>query len=183
MLDRIVAVVNNEVITRADLAERTRFAAMQLKQQGTPPPPREVLERQILERLITDRVQLQHAKETGLRVDDPSSTAPSSASPRRTSSRVQAAARGAGKRRRAFPRFREDIRNEILLSRLREREVDNRIVVTEGEIDNLHQRAAGANRARRGVQPLAHPGDGPGERQPGADPGPPRPRRAGARSN
>ena len=70
MLDRIVAVVNNEVITRGDLAERARMAAMQLKQQGTPPPPHEVLERQTLERLITSSVQLQYAKETGLRVDD-----------------------------------------------------------------------------------------------------------------
>ena len=69
-LDRIVAVVNDDVITRLDLDERVRFAYLQLKQQGTPPPPREALEKQILDRLVIDRAQLQLAKETGLRVDD-----------------------------------------------------------------------------------------------------------------
>ena len=70
VLDRIVAVVNNEVITRGALDERVRFVTLQLKQQGTPLPTREDLERQTLERMITGRVQLQVAKETGLRVDD-----------------------------------------------------------------------------------------------------------------
>ena len=70
VIDRIVAVVNNEVITRGDLEERFRVATAQLKKQGTPPPPRDVLEKQLLDRLIIDRVQLQFARETGLRVDD-----------------------------------------------------------------------------------------------------------------
>src|SRR5262245_51499660 len=70
VIDRIVAVVNNEVITRGDLDERYRVATTQLRQQGTPPPPRDVLEKQLLDRMVIDRVQLQLAKETGLRVDD-----------------------------------------------------------------------------------------------------------------
>src|SRR5262245_27982692 len=69
VIDRIVAVVNNEVITRADLEERFRVATAQLKKQGTQPPPRDVLEKQILDRMVMDRVQLQLARETGLRVD------------------------------------------------------------------------------------------------------------------
>lgn len=137
VLDRIVAVVNNEVITRSDLDEGARLAAQQLKQQGTPPPPRGVLEKQVLERLISGRVLLQLAKETGLRVDD--------------SELDRAIQRIAQENKLALPglraalerdgvpfsRFREDIRNEIVLARLREREVDNRIVVTDSEIDNF----------------------------------------------
>jgi len=137
VLDRIVAVVNDEVITRNDLEERTRLALMQLKQQGTPPPPRDALEKQILERMITDRVQLQFAKETGLRVDD--------AELDRALNRIAEQNKmSLGEMREAlardgvpFARFREDIRGEIIMTRLREREVENKILVTEGEIDNL----------------------------------------------
>ena len=137
VLDRIVAVVNNEVITRADLSNRTQLAALQLKQQGTPLPPREVLARQVLERLISTSVQLQLAKETGLRVDD---TELDRAIQRiATENKLDLKGLRAAVERDgiAFDRFREDIRGEIIMARLREREVDNRIVVTESEIDNF----------------------------------------------
>ena len=148
MLDRIVAVVNNEVITRGDLADRTRFAATQLKQQGTPPPPHEVLERQTLERLISSRVQLQHAKETGLRVDDGELDRAIQRIAQENKLTVQALRATLEKDGVPFSQFREDIRDEILLSRLREREVENRIVVTDGEIATLHTQQG--QRARRG---------------------------------
>lgn len=137
VLDRIVAVVNNEVITRADLTNHTQVAAVQLKQQGTPPPSREVLERQVLERLISTSVQLQFARETGLRVDD---TELDRAIQRiATENKLDLKGLQAALERDGVPfaRFREDIRSEIIMARLREREVDNRIVVTEGEIDNF----------------------------------------------
>jgi peptidyl-prolyl cis-trans isomerase SurA len=136
-LDRIVAVVNNEVITRNSLEERTRLALKQLQQRGTAPPPRGVLERQLLERMITDWVQLHFARETGLRVDD--------VELERALGRIAEENKLSMPQLRAalerdgvpFNRFREDIRNEIILARLREREVNNKIVVTESEIDNF----------------------------------------------
>ncbi len=136
-IDRIVAVVNDEVITGLDLAERVRFAQRQLQQQGTPPPPPAVLERQILDRMIGDRAQLQYAKETGLRIDD--------AELERALGRIAqenklslADLRTAIERDGVpFAKFREDIRSEIVMARLREREVDNKIVITDGEIDNF----------------------------------------------
>jgi peptidyl-prolyl cis-trans isomerase SurA len=137
VLDNIVAVVNNEVITRGVLAERTRFAAAQLKQQGTPPPPHAVLERQTLERMISTRVQLQHAKETGLRVDEAELDRAIQRVAQENKLSVQALRAALEKDGVPFSRFREDIRDEILLSRLREREVENRVVVTDGEIDNF----------------------------------------------
>src|SRR6185436_6469441 len=70
VIDRIVAVVNDEAITARELDERSKFALKQLAQQGTAPPPLPVIERQLLERMIGDRVQLQFAKDSGLRVDD-----------------------------------------------------------------------------------------------------------------
>jgi peptidyl-prolyl cis-trans isomerase SurA len=137
VLDRIVAVVNNEVITRGDLDNQLRFALLQLKQQGTPPPPHDILQRQILERLISTSVQVQLAKDTGLRVDDTEldrAIQRIAQDNKLTLPQLQATLEKDGM---PFAKFREDIRNQILLARLREREVDNRIVVTESEIDNF----------------------------------------------
>ena len=136
-IDRIIAVVNEDVITRLDLDERLRLATLRMKQQGTPPPARDVLEKQILDRLISDRVQLQLARETGLRVDDTELD--------RTIQRIAQDNKLTVEQMRAalekdglpYARFREDIRTEIILVRLREREVDNRIAVAESEIDGF----------------------------------------------
>lgn len=137
VIDRIVAIVNDEAITARELEERSRFAMKQLSQQGTAPPPRAVVERQLLERMIGDRVQLQFAKDSGLRVDD--------AELERAIQRIAeqnkltAPALRTQLERDGVPytKFREDIRNEIVMTRLREREVDNKLVITESEIDTL----------------------------------------------
>ncbi len=134
-VDRIVAVVNNEVITRYELDARITDSIQELNRRGTPAPPRAELERQVLERMITERVQLQFAKETQLKVDDLELD--------RTVSRIAEANKMTLPEFRKvferdgipFSRFREDLRNEVLVQRLREREVDNRISVAESEID------------------------------------------------
>src|SRR3977135_2346324 len=70
LVDRIVAVVNKEVITYSELYEAVGMAERQLRRQGPPAPERPVLERQMLERLIIDKAQLQMARETGIRIDE-----------------------------------------------------------------------------------------------------------------
>src|SRR5689334_1210390 len=70
LIDRIVAVVNKEVITQFELAERVDRVAKDLQRRGTSVPDRGELERQVLERLIVEKVQLQYARDSGLRVDD-----------------------------------------------------------------------------------------------------------------
>jgi peptidyl-prolyl cis-trans isomerase SurA len=137
VLDRIVAVVNDEAITERELEERARFALKQLAQQGTTPPPRGVVERQLLERMIADRVQVQFAKETGLRVDDAELDRAISRIAEQNKITLQQLRATLEKDGVPFAKFREDIRNEIVMSRLREREVDNKIVITESEIDAL----------------------------------------------
>ena len=130
-VDRIVAVVNDEVITQFDLALRTKLAVAQLSRQGTALPPAEVLERQVLERMISDRVQLQLARETGIRIDDgqlEKILSRIAAENKMTLPQFREAIERDGM---AFTRFREDLRDEVLISRLREREVDSRVVVTE----------------------------------------------------
>ena len=141
-VDRIVAVVNDEVITQNDLTDRVALVTRQLQRQGGQLPASDVLSRQILERMINDLLQVQLAKETGIKVDD--------ATLDRTIERIaqennlsltdfRTALERDGVK---FPRFREDIRNEILLARLREREVDNGIIVTDAEVETELARQA-----------------------------------------
>jgi peptidyl-prolyl cis-trans isomerase SurA len=137
LLDRIVAIVNDEAITALELDERARFAMKQLAQQGTSPPPKAVVERQLLERMIGDRVQLQLAKESGLRVDDTELERAIGRIAEQNKMSVEALRSTLASDGVPYAKFREDIRNEIIMSRLREREVDNKIVVTESEIDAL----------------------------------------------
>src|SRR3989338_1597408 len=70
LVDRIVAIVNKEVITLSELNEAVAGAERQLLRQGTQAPSREVLLRQMLERMVMDKAQLQLARDTGIRVDE-----------------------------------------------------------------------------------------------------------------
>ncbi|KAB2937844.1 MAG: molecular chaperone SurA [Rhodocyclaceae bacterium] len=139
--DRIIAVVNDEVVTAHELRSRVATVERQLRQQGTQMPPRDVLEKHVLERLIVDRAQLQFAKETGLQVDD--AQLDQTLARIAEGNRMGLAQFRASLERDGIPwmKFREDIRDEMVIGRLREREVDSKIVVTEGEIDNFLQTA------------------------------------------
>ena len=142
--DRIIAVVNDEVITLNELKARIAAVERQLRQQGTQMPPRDVLEKHILERLIVDRVQIQFARETGLRIDD--AQLDQTLARIAEGNRMDLAQFRASLEQDGIPwaKFREDIRNEIIVSRIREREVDSKIVVSEGEIDNFLESAGAA---------------------------------------
>src|SRR5438093_7146471 len=137
LVDRIVAVVNKEVITQYELAARMNRVLKDLQRRGTSLPERGEIERQVLERLIAEKVQLQFARETGLRVDDLELD--------RTVNRVAEGNKLSLTEFRntlerdsiRFDAFREELRNEILMNRLRDREVTGKITVSEGEIENL----------------------------------------------
>src|SRR2546429_1986168 len=132
-IDRVIAVVNDEAITQYELEEARRIVLQQLKQQNVQQPAADVLDKQVLERLITERALLQFAKESGIKVDD--------TQVERTIQRIaednkltmdtlrQALARD----NIVYAKYRDDVRNEIVVQRLREREVDNRITVSDAE--------------------------------------------------
>lgn len=134
--DHIVAVVGSEVITYYELRSRLDDALVQLQKQGTPLPPQDVLERQMLERVIMDRAQLQYAKETGLQIDDnqlDQAIGRIAANNKLNLQQFRAALEKDGIQ---YAKFREEIRSEMLTVRLREREVDSKLVISDGEIDN-----------------------------------------------
>lgn len=134
--DRIIAVVNSEVITLNELRQRLDSVVSQLRRQGTPLPPADVLEKQMLERMVVDKVQVQFARENGIRIEDAQldmALNRIAANNKMTLAQFRQALEKDGI---AFAKFREEIRQEITVSRLREREVDAKLLVSEGEIDN-----------------------------------------------
>ena len=137
-IDRIVAVVNGEVVTSIELDRETRIANETLRRQGTSLPQRDVLERQLLERIVSKLVIVQYARQTGLRVSDAELEVAleriATENKMRGVAELRAAIEQSGV---PFDKFREDLRSEILISRLREREVDNRISVTDAEIQSF----------------------------------------------
>jgi len=155
LVDRIVAVVNKEVVTLSELSERRDYAERQLRRQGTPLPERAVLERQILERLILEKAQLQLAHESGIRVDELQLDRAIERIAQNNNLSLAAFRQALEKDGVEFGRFREEIRQQILLTRLREREVEERIEVSEGEIDLYLEENQAAGKARAEYN-LAH---------------------------
>ncbi|MBK6401120.1 MAG: peptidylprolyl isomerase [Rhodocyclaceae bacterium] len=154
-LDRIVAVVNSEAITLFELRSRLTMVERQLRGQNVQLPPRDVMEKQLLERLIVDRAQMQFARDAGMDVPDDELDAALrriAESNRLSLPEFKEALERDGL---AWRKFREEIRQEITISRLREREVENRIVISEGEIDNYLETAGQPGQNAEIVQ-LAH---------------------------
>ena len=135
-MDRIIAIVDQGVITEQELIDRTRIIKAQLEKQGTQQPPDNVLERQVLERLIADSLQLQMAAQTGVKVDDTQLDKTIERIAAQNKMNVEEFRVMLEKDGVPLRKFREDIRNEITIARIREREVDNKLNISEGEIDN-----------------------------------------------
>ncbi len=137
VVDQIVAVVNDEAITQVELDERTQTLADQLARQnsGGSPPEHSVLSRQVLERMITDRVLVQYGKENGMRVDDGTLDRAIARIAEENKASLEDFRKGLEKDGMIWSRFREDIRNEILFARLRDREVESHVNVTDAEVD------------------------------------------------
>ena len=135
-LDKIVAVVGKNIIMESELDLKLSTVITQMKQRDASLPPPDILRRQVLERMVMTQIQLQHAKNTGVRVDDETLN--------RTINDIAAGNNMSLSEFRtmiekdgfSYAQFRENIRNEIAISRLRQRQVDSRISVTNKEIDN-----------------------------------------------
>jgi peptidyl-prolyl cis-trans isomerase SurA len=135
-LDAIIAVVNDDVVMASELKRMVRRVQREIEQRGGELPSDRVLNRQVLERLVLTKIQLQTARQTGVQVDDESLNRAMSniaAENGMTLAQFRQAVESEGY---GFVQFREDIRSEIMVSRLRQRQVDNLIHVSDREIDN-----------------------------------------------
>ena len=136
-VDRIVAVVNEDVILESEMNNRLRTVRGQLAQRNTKPPSEQVLRTQVLERLVMNRLQLQAAARTGIRIDDRALNAAISRIGQQNNlslAQFRAALEADGF---DFEVFREDIRNEMTISRLLQRRVRQRIDISDQEINNF----------------------------------------------
>lgn len=142
-IDRIVAVVNDGVILESELQSFLAGVKAQIRSRGANLPPEDVLRRQALERLVMQKLQLQTAEETGIRVDDETLNQAVLSIAQRNNMSLDQFRRALEADGYSFAQFRENIRDEILIGRLQQRNVDERIQVSDQEIDNLlaNQRA------------------------------------------
>ena len=145
-LDRIVAVVNEGVITQDQLDSRTRAATAQLHRQKVQLPPPDVLRRQVLDQMITERAQVQQAKEAGVRVEDNELSQALdriAANQKVSTAQMRQTVEKDGMK---WNDFREEIRDQMMIARIREREVDAKINISPGEVDNFlaNQASAGS---------------------------------------
>lgn len=134
-INGIAAVVDDDVITWNELNRRVETISAQLRQRGVQLPPQAILERQILERLIMEQLQLKRAREVGIQVDDEqlngiiARIAEENGMPL---SQFRSALEADGM---SFAFFREQIRNEVMISRLKTNQVDNRVNVSPQEVE------------------------------------------------
>ena len=146
--DYIVAVVNQELVTAAELQQRMARIREDASRNRTPLPPPAVLRQQVLDALIDDRVLITNAREMGSRVDDAElDRAVANVATQNQLTTAQLRER-LGKEGMTYAKFREGIKDQILVERVREREVVGRIRITDAEIDALlaeRRQAAGVN--------------------------------------
>ncbi|MCX4188561.1 peptidylprolyl isomerase [Methylophaga sp. OBS4] len=136
-LDRIVAVVNDEVILESDLGEMEQTVRQQLRQREAAVPPGDILRRQVLERLIMQRIQLQRADSVGVRVGDDALNAALRQIANNNNMNLRQFRDVLQEDGYDFSYFRETIREEMIITRLRKSQVEDRVVVSDREVDNF----------------------------------------------
>jgi len=134
-VDRVIAVVNDEAVTQYELDDARRVVQQQLKQQKVQPPPADVLDKQVLERLITQRALLQQAKEDGVKIDDGQVERAIQRIATENKLSTEEFRKVLAQENIPYAKYRDDIRNEMVIQRLREREVDSKIQVSDAEVD------------------------------------------------
>jgi peptidyl-prolyl cis-trans isomerase SurA len=142
--DFIVAVVNTEPITNNDVRTRMARFQEQLAEQGQQPPPRDVFAKQVLERLINERAQIQYARENGVRIDEALVDQAEQHVARTNQLTVAELRRRMVASGSSVAAFRSELRDQLILQRLRDREFESKGRVSELEIDQylMEQEAA-----------------------------------------
>ncbi|MEO8536996.1 MAG: peptidylprolyl isomerase [Betaproteobacteria bacterium] len=135
-LDRVLVVVNDEAITQWDMNEQRRVVLSQLKASNITPPPADVLDKQVLERLIVERALLQFAKDNGIRVDDTTVERTILRVAEENKLKPDEFRKVLERENIPYANYREDIRRQLIVQRVREREVDSKLTVSDAEVDN-----------------------------------------------
>jgi peptidyl-prolyl cis-trans isomerase SurA len=157
VIDSIAVVVNDEVITRNELAKRVAGIEARMKANNAAIPEQSDLQRQVLEAMIVERAQFQLAKEMGMRpIDDTQLDRAIARIAEQQKMSVQDMRNAMEKEGTTFAAFREEIRNEIQMQRLREHEVDAKIQISEAEVDTYlaAEQAAAADKIEMNISQI-----------------------------
>jgi len=154
-LNRIVAVVDEDVVTALELQARTKDIIRRLRDAGTRLPPRDTLEKQVLDRLILERLQLNRARQMGVRIEDGAVNNVVSNIAGENGLPLDQFRRTLERDGYDFAQFRENIRREMVISRLRQRLIKNRVKVSEQEARNYLGRVGSRDTMNKEFQ-LAH---------------------------
>ncbi len=136
-LDKIVAVVEQDVIMQSELQQRVQVLVQQFNKNPDALPPQDVLIEQVLQRLIVERLQLQLAERRGIKIDELSLDQAMRNLAKRNNFTLEQFRTALLKQGLDYVSFREQVRNEMMLEQLRRRTIDEGIQVTEAEIEEL----------------------------------------------
>ena len=136
-LDRIVAVVNDDVIMESELLARMELIRSGLEEAGTPMPPADVFARQVLERLVVDSIQIQLAAEAGMRIGDEELNQAMDDLARRNNLSPSEFRQILERDGYDVEALREEIREELLVAQVQRRFVTNRVTVSQRDVDDF----------------------------------------------
>lgn len=152
LIDKIVAIVDNDIIMLSELNERIVSIKNRLSRQGTPLPPDDVVVQRVLDQLILEAVQLQLANMAGIRVPDEQLNETLENIARSNNMTIEQFEAQLALEGESYAAAREQIRREMIISRIQKREVDRRVRVTEQEVKNFL--ASKEGRTRSGAEYL-----------------------------
>lgn len=145
IIDTIVAVVDNDVITALDLKQRVNEIKLQIRNKGKPLPSENILRKQVLERMILNSIQLQLAKAQGIQIDDVRLNKILQSIAKSNNLTLDDMRRELENEGISFDRFREQTRQDIIIRQLQQRMVNDRIQVSDQEIDYFLKQQSGQN--------------------------------------
>lgn len=148
VIDSIAVVVNDEVITRNEVARKVEQVVQRMRATNSQIPEQADLQRQVVESMIVERAQIQMAKEMGVRIDDARLDRTIAGIAEQQKMTLQELRNALEKEGMTFGAFRDEIRNEMMMQSLRQHEVDNKIQVSDAEVDTFMaaRKAAAADR-------------------------------------
>ncbi len=150
VLDRVIAIVDDDIVMESELDSRLTQITNRLKQQGTPLPPQRVMEQRVLDQLIVENIQLQNAERAGIRISDTQLNETLLNIARSNGMTLQEFQKQLASEGETYANAREQIRREMIVTRIQQREVDRRVRVSEQEIENFLDSSEG--RERSGIE-------------------------------
>lgn len=150
LLDQVLAIVDDDIVMESELRQRLKQITGRLQQQGTRLPPQSVMEQRVLDQLVVESIQLQKAVLAGIRVSDTQLNETLVNIAQSNGMSLQQFQKQLAKEGETYAAAREQIRREMIVTRIQQREVDRRVRVSEQEIDNFLDSREG--RERSGVE-------------------------------